>query len=241
LSDRGVLAGAAGVLLAVVAGVAMVLAVVALRRARGARRAADAAAAGLRAQAELLDGFGVRLEAFAADALRLERQVASARRATFPVLRATWRFGGSPNLPVGTVDYVGGSEPAVDVGVLVRWRDRDFFHTALEMVGPLSRSVSFSAAGCDAAAVAGVPLPDDPFKLADPQSASLGVTWTDPDGTRRWWGQRYRYAFGFPEPDGPAMSGTWAATGAQRAALSLTGTAGAARPAAAPGDRVASP
>jgi hypothetical protein len=122
---------------------------------------------------------------------------------------------------VGTVDYVGGSEPALDVGVLVRWRDRDLFHTTLEMVGPLTRSVPFSASGCDAATAARLPVPDDPFKHPDPESAGLVVVWTDPDGARRWWGQRYRFSFGFPEPEGPALSGTAPGPGEVR----LTGTA----------------
>jgi len=199
----------------------------------------EALASELLSQRELVDGFVVRVEAFAADAARLERQVAGARRATFPVLRATWRFGGSPNLPVGTLDHVGGSEPALDVAVLVRWRDRDFFHTSLDMVGPLARSVPFSAAACDAATVARATLPDDPFKRPDPQSASLGVAWTDPDGARRWWGQRYRYVFGFPEPDGPAMAGGWASGGAGEAVLSVTGTATTPRPAPTPAEPAA--
>jgi hypothetical protein len=203
---------------------ALVLTALALRRAGRASRATAAVAEELAVQRELLEAFGARLEAFGAEEERLRRQVANARRATFPVLRATWQFGGSPNLPVGSVDYVGGSEPALDVGVLVRWRDRDFFHTTLERVGPLTRSVPFSATGCDAAAAARLPVPDVPFKRPDAESAGLAVTWTDPDGVRRWWGQRYRFSFGFPEPDGPPLSGT-AAPAAESTVLPLTGTA----------------
>jgi hypothetical protein len=207
--------------LAVLLLTALALTALALRRAERARRATAAVAEELALQRGLLEAFDARLEAFGTDAERLGRQVASARRATFPVLRAAWKFGGSPNLPVGTVDYVGGSEPALDVGVLVRWRDRDLFHTTLEMVGPLTRSVPFSASGCDAATAARLPVPDDPFKHPDPESAGLVVVWTDPDGARRWWGQRYRFSFGFPEPEGPALSGTAPGPGEVR----LTGTA----------------
>jgi hypothetical protein len=202
---------------------ALALTAVALRRAARASAAAAAIAEELALQRQLLEAFGTRIDAFAEEEDRLRRQVASARRATFPVLRATWQFGGSPNLPVGSVDYVGGSEPALDVGVLVRWRDRDFFHTTIERVGPLTRSVPFSASGCDRATAARLPLPEVPFKRADPESAGLAVTWTDPDGVRRWWGQRYRFSFGFPEPDGPPLSGT--APPAEPAVVPLTGTA----------------
>jgi hypothetical protein len=226
------IAAVAAAALAVLVLTAMALSALALRRAERARGAAAGAAEELALQRQLLEAFGARLEAFGArldgfgaDAERLGRQVASARRATFPVLRAAWKFGGSPNLPVGTVDYVGGSEPALDVGVLVRWRDRDLFHTTLELVGPLTRSVPFSATGCDAATAARLPVPDDPFKHPDPESAGLVVVWTDPDGARRWWGQRYRFSFGFPEPDGPALSGTATAPGGDAAEVRLTGAA----------------
>ena len=202
---------------------ALVLVVVALRRAVRATSSAAAIAEELAVQRELLEAYGARLLEFGVEEERLRSQVASARRATFPVLRATWQFGGSPNLPVGTVDYVGGSEPALDVGVLVRWRDRDWFHTTLERVGPLTRSVPFSATGCDAATAARLPLPEVPFKRPDAETAGLAVSWTDPDGERRWWGQRYRFSFGFPEPDGPPLSGI-AASAADGQAVPLTGT-----------------
>jgi hypothetical protein len=203
---------------------ALVLVAIALRGAARASRSAATIAEELAVQRALLEAFGARLEAFGVEEERLRRQMASARRATFPVLRATWQFGGSPNLPVGSVDYVGGSEPALDVGVLVRWRDRDFFHTTLERVGPLTRSVPFSATGCDARTAARLPLPEVPFKRPDAESAGLAVTWTDPDGERRWWGQRYRFSFGFPEPDGPPLSGT-ARPVPDPTVVPLTGTA----------------
>ena len=222
VGEAGVVAAVAVPALLLIA--ALALTAVALGRAARATRAALAIADELAVQRALLEAFGARLEAFGVEEERLRRQVASARRATFPVLRATWQFGGSPNLPVGSVDYVGGSEPALDVGVLVRWRDRDFFHTTLERVGPLTRSVPFSATGCDPAAAARMPLPEVPFKRPDAESAGLAVTWTDPDGTRRWWGQRYRFVFGFPEPDGPPLSGS-AAPAADPGAVPLTGTA----------------
>jgi hypothetical protein len=192
----------------VLLGGALALAVLGLRRGAAGRRETAAVAGELALQRTLLEAFGARLESLTADTERVGRQLAAARRATFPVLRAAWKFGGMPNVPVGSVDYVGGSEPALDVSVLVRWRDRHFFHTTLEMVGPLTRSVSFSAPGCDPVTVARQPVPDDPFKRADHESAALAVIWTDPDGSRRWWGQRYRFSFGFPEPEGPALSGT---------------------------------
>ena len=202
---------------------ALVLAAIALRRTTRAVSSSAAIAEELAVQRALLEAYGTRLVEFGVEEERLRSQVASARRATFPVLRATWQFGGSPNLPVGTVDYVGGAEPALDVGVLVRWRDRDWFHTTLERVGPLTRSVPFSASGCDAATAARLPLPEVPFKRPDAESAGLAVTWTDPDGERRWWGQRYRFSFGFPEPDGPPLSGI-AAPGADAQPVPLTGT-----------------
>ena len=130
---------------------ALVVAVLGLRRAAAGRRETAAIAEELALQRTLLEAFGARLESLTAGTERVGRQLAAARRATFPVLRAAWKFGGTPNVPVGSVDYVGGSEPALDVSVLVRWRDRDFFHTTLEMVGPLTRSVPFSAPGCDPA------------------------------------------------------------------------------------------
>lgn len=219
--EAGVVAAVAVFALLLV--IALALVAVALRRTARAARASAATGEELAVQRALLEAFGTRLEAFGAEEERLRRQVASARRATFPVLRASWQFGGSPNLPVGTVDYVGGSEPALDVSVLVRWRDRDWFHTTLERVGPLTRSVPFSAAGCDAAVAARLPVPEVPFKRPDAESAGLAVTWTDPDGERRWWGQRYRFSFGFPEPDGPPLSGT-APAGASPEVVPLTGT-----------------
>jgi hypothetical protein len=199
---------------AVLSILALVVTVLALRRAARARRETAVIAEELAVQRELLEAFGGRLESyggrldgFGADAERLGHLVARARRATFPVLRATWRFGATPNQPVGTVDYVGGSEPALDVQVLVRWRDRDFFHTTLEMVGPLTRSVAFSGASCSRPLLDTLPLPDEPFRSRDAESAALAVMWTDPDGARRWWGQRYRFSFGFPEPEGPPLTG----------------------------------
>jgi hypothetical protein len=227
--DGRVLAVAAAAVVLALLISALVVAVLGVRRSAATRRAAALTAEELALQRQLLEAFGTRLEAFAADSERVGRQLAAARRATFPVLRAAWKFGGMENPPVGSVDYVGGSEPALDVAVLVRWRDRDHFLATLEMVGPLTRSVPFSAVGCDAATVARQPVPDDPFKLPDAESAGLAVIWTDPDGSRRWWGQRYRFSFGFPEPEGPALSGT-APEGQDAPLVRLTGTATRPRP-----------
>ena len=217
---------------------ALALTAVALRRAARVERATAAIADELAGQRRLLEafdarldgfasrleGFSARIDAFGVEEERLRREMARTRRATFPVLRATWQFGGSPNLPVGTVDYVGGSEPALHVRVLVRWRDLDLFHTTLERVGPLTRSVPFSATVCDAATAAGLPVPDVPFRRPDAGSAALAVTWTDPEGAHRWWGQRYRFSFGFPEPDGPPLGGTAAAPDPDARVVPVTGT-----------------
>lgn len=228
--DARVLAVTAVAVGLVLLAAALVVAVLGLRRATAARRATTALAEEVASQGTLIEVLGTRIDSLTAETAGAARQLAAARRATFPVLRAAWKFGGMPNVPVGSVDYVGGSEPALDVSVLVRWRDRHFFHTTLEMVGPLTRSVPFSAPSCDPASVARHPVPDDPFRLPDHESAALAVIWTEPDGSRRWWGQRYRFSFGFPEPDGPALSGI-ATEPADAGVVRLTGTSTRRRPA----------
>jgi hypothetical protein len=210
----------------VTAGATFVLAVTAaiaivanIRLVRATERAVDAANKTAKSAEEEALATRRSAEAMEKSVAMQADQAAFARDAAAALLRGEWpgqvRSGFN-----GEVQYVGGTEPAHDVRVLVRVQDR-YWHARCDDLLPMAPRAPYDAAYCDKRDVDDMPVPDE-FKAASPDRDALMIAWRGADGRSHWWARAHEFRpktvvqsgqekeIPLWRPSGPETRGLWA-------------------------------